>query len=305
LQGEGERFVDFVCERAVKVLERHGLDRDNFLAIKEVRFPHGRADLVIYGLRNGLYVFPLGVKVKKSIKSGMDLFRYITQIRESYEYAFTHIYLAASEVGGREFIKECLEEVGYGFIRIVGGDVEVDVVAQPRRGYRSGRDYCEVASRGLLMMVTRRALINFGFRVEDIYVSSVWAGLNWSLNYCAFLRGNYAVFGVYALGLENIRRLLGFLMCEGALLEELGGAGYRVFLESYPVVRGVEGYVYSFDEPLSVDVVRCVGDVMGGGGGLALAEGWGVGLGVYKRLWGRQFCANISNSSEKCGECAG
>jgi hypothetical protein len=45
-----------------KVIERHGLDEDNFLAIKEVRFPHGRADVVIYGLYGGLHVVRLALR---------------------------------------------------------------------------------------------------------------------------------------------------------------------------------------------------------------------------------------------------
>jgi hypothetical protein len=78
-----ERLADIICKRAAKVVERHGLDEDNFLAIKEVRFPHGRADVVIYGLYGGLYVVPLGIEVKRSIASGTDLFYYIEQIRET------------------------------------------------------------------------------------------------------------------------------------------------------------------------------------------------------------------------------
>lgn len=284
-----KKLVDLVCEGAVKVVERHGLDKENFLAIKEVQFPHGRADLVIYGLCNGLYVFPLGVEVKESIKSGTDLFYHITQIRESYEYAFTHIYLAASEVRKEEIIKKYLEEVGYGLLKITGNDVEVKVEARPKKIYRSEHDYCEVASKGLLMMVTKQVLMNAGFRVEDLKVSSLWTGLKPPLSYCAFLRGNYAVFGVYALKLENVKELLKFLMNEKSLLENLGGIGYRIYLEFYPAVRKVIGYIHLFDEPLSVETVKRINDAISKGVKAALVKGWGVGLGVYKRLWEFEF----------------
>jgi len=298
----GEGFVDIVCGGAVKVLGVHGLGRDDFLVLRGVRFPHGRADVVIYGLCGGLYVLPLGVGVGGFVGGEEDFLRQVGRVREVYEYAFTHIYLAVGGVWGRGVVEGYLEGLGYGFLRVVGGDVEVDVVARPRRGYGSGRDYCEVASRGLLMMVARRALVDFGFRVEDVYVSSVWAGLNWPLNYCAFLRGNYAVFGVYASNLEGVRRLLDFLMGDESLLEGLVDSGYRIFLESSPDVRGVGGYVYSFDEPLSIDVVKGVGGVMGGGGGLALVEGWRVGLGVYKRLWDVNFVPTYPTALKYVGD---
>lgn len=37
--------------------------------------------------------------------------------------------------------------------------------------------------------------------------------------------------------------------------------GYRIFLESYPAVKGVRGYVRPFDESLSIDVVERTIDV--------------------------------------------
>jgi hypothetical protein len=283
-----EGLADIICKRAAKVIERHGLDEDNFLAIKEVQFPHGRADVVIYGLHGGLYVVPLGIEVKRYIASGTDLFHYIEQIRETYEYAFTHIYLAVRDARKIEVARRYLEEVGYGLLRISEDGVEVDVEARPKKVYKSERDYCEVASEGMLRMAAIKALTNAGFGAEDVVVYSWGVGLKWPLNYCAFTRGDYAVFGVYALGLENVERLLKFLVSEKPLVNSLGATGYRVFLESYPVVKGVRGYVRPFDEPLSIDVVERAIDVARRLG-LTTIKRWGVGLGIYKRLWELEF----------------
>jgi hypothetical protein len=285
-RGLGEKdLADIVYERAVKVVERHGLDKANFLPLKEVRFPHGRADVVIYGLYNDLYVLPFGVEVKKSIVSGTDLLYCIDQIRGTYEHAFTHIYLAVHEAGEKGLIENYLEEVGYGLLRISGNDVEVDVEARPRKVYRSERDYCEVSSRGLLMMATIKALIDEGFKMEDMNVSSLWVGLKWPINYCAFLRGNHTAFGVYALNLKNVKRLLEFLVSRKTLLQELENAEYRIWMESYPAVKGVRGYVQHFDEQLSVNVVEKIIDAVNRGVRPTSLKKWGFGLGIYKRLW--------------------
>jgi hypothetical protein len=283
-----EGLADVICKRAAKVVEKHDLDKDSLLAIKEVQFPHGRADVVIYGLHGGLYVVPFGIEVKRSIVSGTDLFHYIEQIRETYEYAFTHIYLAVRDVRRMEVARRYLEEVGYGLLRVTGDDVEVEVEAKPKKVYKSERDYCEVASKGLLRMAAIKALTNAGFRAEDVEVYSWGVGLKWPLNYCAFTRGDYAVFGVYALGMENVERLLKFLASEKPLVNSLGATGYRIFLESYPAVKGVRGYVRPFDEPLSINVVERTIDVAKRLG-LINVKRWGVGLGIYKRLWELEF----------------
>jgi hypothetical protein len=81
------------------------------------------------------------------------------------------------------------------------------------------------------------------------------------LNYCAFTCGDYAVSGAYALSLENVERLLKFLASEEPLVNSLEATGYRIFLESYPAVKGVRGYVRPFDESLSIDVVERTIDV--------------------------------------------
>ncbi len=110
-------------------------------------------------------------------------------------------------------------------------------------------------------------------------------GLNYPINYCAFLLGDYAVFGVYALNYTNIRRLLRFLKNKDDVLHVLIEKGYRIYLESYRVIGGVTGYIYHVDEALSASTVRAIRDLVENKVKLMPAQKWGSGLGIYKRLW--------------------
>lgn len=282
-----KELVNKLCAKTRKVIDKHDLDKDDFLALGQVSFPHGRADAVLYGLYKGLYVVPIGVEVKTKIESGTELFRYVDQMRGIYEYAFAYIYLALQKIhkNVRELVKKYLSDIGYGLIEIGEDDVNVIVPASPKKPYRSRRDYNEVASRGLLYISARRALMDEGFDVKSMNISSLWMGLKSPINYCAFLYGNYAAFGVYALGLENVRKLLRFLMGRKNLVQSLGERGYRVYLESYLAVRGVRGYIHHFDEPVSLDVVKTLDDKIKQRVKPMPVPRWGSGLGIYKRLW--------------------
>lgn len=244
--------------------------------------------MVVYGLYEGLYVVPIGVEVKVAIRSGRELYQYIAQVRETYEPALIYIYLAAYEVRKEELVKDYLSEVGYGLLKVGEDDVEVAARARPKRAYGSEHCYSEVASRGTLVMATVRALTSRGFRREDLNISLTWVGPRLPITYCSFLRHSYAVLGVYALGLESVGRLLDFLMDREPLLRSLEESGYRIFLESYRAVKKVVDYVRPFDEPLSIDVVKELHSIVRRRKGTKpapLKDGWGVGLGVYRRLW--------------------
>ena len=178
-----KELIDILCNNATKIIHKHGLDSDEFLPIRQILFPHGRADAVIYGLYKGLFIMPIAVEVKKKVLSCTELLYFIDQIRKTYEYAFTYIYLAIGKIQNNieELVKRYLLDVGYGLIRICDKDIDIIIEATPKKPYRSRRDYAEVASRGMLYISTRRALLDLGFSLDDIKVTSQWMGLNLSL----------------------------------------------------------------------------------------------------------------------------
>ena len=73
--GEKE-IVDLIDKHKSVILDKHGLSKEDALIVKELKFPHGRADVVIYGLYENLYAVPIGVEVKTTIKSGTELYYY-------------------------------------------------------------------------------------------------------------------------------------------------------------------------------------------------------------------------------------
>jgi len=298
-----------ICRSADVILREHDLIANGLPPFRELPFPHGRADVVVFGLYKHLYVVPIGVEVKRSIKSATELVSYINQVRDTYEYAFTHIYLAAQEIADEDLedlVKKHLSGIGYGLLKVSKSGVSVVVAARPKKVYKSERDYCEVVSKGTLMMATLQALREAGFRSEDLNVTpekcvtSMWAGVRSEISYCGFLFGRYAAFGVYARMHDSIKRVLKFLMRKRSLLDSLAAAGYRIHIEPYyRVARRVAGYVHPFDEPLSADLVQRIHDTLRGAGGLSPFRGWGVGLGVYKRLWDVEFVPTYPTALEK------
>jgi hypothetical protein len=254
---------------------------------------------VIYGLYEDLYVVPVGIEVKTSIKSGTELYYYINQLRETYEHAFPIIYLATNKFkldnneGKKKekksersnIIKGYLGEIGYGLIEVDRDDIKISLPANPKKTPKSEYDYCEVASKGLLYLATAKVLEGKGFKRGHLKVTSVWIGVDANISYCGFTRGSYAVFGVYALGSSSVKQLLEFLLDRESLVKDLGKTGYRVYIESYLAMGGVKGYVRHLDETLSTSTLEIIRKVMEKKDRLSLAKGWGVGLGVYKPLW--------------------
>jgi hypothetical protein len=300
--GEKE-IVDFIDEHKSVILGEHGLSKEDALFLKEFEFPHGKADAVIYGLYEDLYVVPVGIEVKTSIKSGTELYYYINQLRETYEYAFPIIYLATNkfklddnEGKKREkksersnIIKGYLGEIGYGLIEVDRDDIKISLPANPKKTPKSEYDYCEVASKGLLYLATAKVLEGRGFKREHLKVTSVWIGVDANISYSGFTRGSYAVFGVYALGLSSVKQLLEFLLDRESLVKDLGKTGYRVYMESYLAMGGVKGYVRHIDETLSMSTVEAIHKIMKKKDKLSLIKGWGMGLGIYKPLWEALF----------------
>ena len=291
------KIVNYIEIHKRKILEIHELNEEEVLVVRELRFPHGRADAVIYGLFDDLYVVPIGVEVKTRIKSGTELYYYINQIRETYEYAFPIIYIATKKLADdkRKTIHSYLNEIGYGLIEITQEGIEV-LKAEPKKTPKSEYDYCEVVSKGLLYLATARLLEKRGFKREHLRVSSIWIGTNTDISLCGFIRGNYAVFGVYALGLNNVKQLLDFLLSKESLLEKLSKSRYKIYVESYLAVGGVKGYIRHTDELLSVNIVKAIYDTMKQENKLTPIKGWGVGLGVYKPLWEHFFMPTYSTA---------
>jgi hypothetical protein len=241
---------------------------------------------VIYGLYENLYAVPIGVEVKTTIKSGTELYYYIDQLRKTYEYAFPIIYLATNKLeSNKKIICDYLSEIGYGLIEITRDGIEVSIDAKPKKTPKSEYDYCEVASKGLLYLATAKVLEGRGFKREHLKVSSLWIGVDANISYCGFTRGSYNVFGVYALGSDYVRQLLKFLLDKDTLVVKLSEAGYRIYMESYPAMRGVKGYVRHLDESLSTSALKAIYDIVERRNRLTPIKRWGVGLGIYKSLW--------------------
>jgi hypothetical protein len=267
---------------------------------------------VIYGLYEDLYVVPVGIEVKTSTKSGTELYYYINQIRETYEYAFPIIYLATNKlkldnnegekkekVSERsDIIKGYLGEIGYGLIEVDREDISISLPANPKKTPKSEYDYFEVASKGLLYLATAKVLEERGFKREQLKATSVCIGVNANISYCGFTRGSYAVFGVYALGSSSAKQLLEFLLDRESLVNELGKTGYRVYMESYLAMGGVRGYVRHLDETLSTSTLEIIRKVMEKKDRLSLTKGWGIGLGVYKPLWEALFMPSYPTAQQ-------
>ena len=304
--GSGKRLreneiLSYIEKHIDKILEVHGLSKENALFVTELIFPHGRADAVIYGLYEDLYVVPIGIEVKISIKSGTELYYYINQLRETYEYAFPIIYLTTNKLENgerkrkgkeskrRNIIRDYLNEIGYGLIEVDRDGISISLPVNPKKTPKSEYDYCEVASKGLLYLATAKVLKEVlkerGFE-RALKVSSLWIGIDANISYCGFTRGSYAVFGVYAWGSSSVKQLLEFMLNKESLVEDLAKAGYRVYVESYLTAMGrVIGYVRHLDETLSMSTVEAIHKIMKKKNKLSMIKGWGMGLGIYKPLW--------------------
>jgi len=90
-------------------------------------------------------LYQIGMEVKTSIKSGTELYYYINQLREKYEYAFPIIYLATNKLENgerkkkekeskrRNIIRDYLNEIGYGLIEVDRDDINISLPANPKR----------------------------------------------------------------------------------------------------------------------------------------------------------------------------
>jgi hypothetical protein len=282
-----KEILNYIDKHKDKIFEEHGLSKENVLFVKELKFPHGRADAVIYGLYKDLYVIPIGIEVKTTIVSGTELYYHINQLRETYEYAFPIIYLATNKLENDErkkIISGYLGEIGYGLIEADRDDINISLPANPKKIPKSEYDYCEVTSKGLLYLATAKVLEGRGFKREHLRVTSLWIGVDAGISYCGFTRGSYTVFGVYALGSDNVKRLLKFLLSKEPLVEKLK-TEYKIYMESYLAIGGVKGYVRHLDESLSMSTLKTIYNIVEKKDKPVLSEGWGIGLGIYKPLW--------------------
>jgi len=306
-----KEILNYIDKHKDKILKEHGLSKENALFVKELKFPHGRADTVIYGLYKDLYVIPIGIEVKTTIVSGTELYYHINQIRETYEYAFPIIYLATNKFKldnneGKKKEKGCersniikgyLGEIGYGLIEVDRDDINISLPANPKKTPKSEYDYCEVTSKGLLYLATAKVLEGRGFKREHLRVTSLWIGVDAGISYCGFTRGSYTVFGVYALGSNNVKRLSKFLLSKEPLVEKLK-TEYKIYMESYLAIGGVKGYVHHLDESLSMSTLKTIHNIVEKKDKPVLSEGWGIGLGIYKPLWEVFFMPTYPTASQ-------
>ena len=293
------RIIELISANAEEILREHNLDED-FVTVKEFKFPRGRADLVIYGLYKGLCVIPIAieVKVKKKDKSASklsatDLLNIINEkMRGAYDYAFTHIYLATSEI--KRGLEKFLSELGYGLILAKNGKIEVAEVAKPRSP--PGSEYYKVASQGLLYLAVKHALEEEDFQVD--HISSEWIGFKKPINYCGWLTERHAVFGVYATNIQQAKRLLDAVDFAG-----LAERGYRVFIEvRYTRPGAVIGVLRLCDEPISgqlnkssiLELMSTLKDMY---------KPCGVGIGIYKTLWDLDYVPSYPWALVRVKEC--
>jgi hypothetical protein len=295
-----KKILSYIDKHKDKILEEHGLSKENALFVKELKFPHGRADAVIYGLYKDLYVIPIGIEVKTTIVSGTELYYHINQIRETYEYAFPIIYLATNKLENDErkkIISGYLGEIGYGLIEVDRDDINISLPANPKKIPKSEYDYCEVTSKGLLYLATAKVLEGRGFKREHLRVTSLWIGVDAGISYCGFTRGSYTVFGVYALGSNNVKRLSKFLLSKEPLVEKLK-TEYKIYMESYLAIGGVKGYVHHLDESLSMSTLKTIHNIVEKKDKSVLSKGWEIGLGIYKPLWEVFFMPTYPTASQ-------
>jgi len=291
------RITNLISANAKEILREHNLEGD-FIAVKELKFSRGRADLVIYGLCRGFCVIPIAIEVKgKGIVSATDLLNTINEkMRGAYDYAFTHIYLATSEIrpGVENTVRRYLSELGYGLILAKNGKVEVAEVAKPRSPPRN--EYYRIASQGLLYLAVKHALEEEDFQVD--HISSEWIGFKKPINYCGWLTERHAVFGVYATNIQQAKRLLDAVDFAG-----LAERGYRVFIEvRYTRPGAVIGVLRLCDEPISgqlnkssiLELMSTLKDMY---------KPCGVGIGIYKTLWDLDYVPSYPWALARVKEC--
>ena len=272
------KLVGIVEENACEILSRHDL-KGEYLSVRELRFPHGRADVVLYGLCEGISVMPIAVEVRQEIISGVDILGTINEkMRGIYDYAFTHVYIAVPSVRRRkeDLVRMHLSELGYGLLMIEDDKIKVVEEAKPKKP--PGEDYYRVASQGVLYLAVRRALGDIGLKVD--HISSEWIGVEKPINYYGWLFKNYAVFGVYARDLRAAEKLL-----DTVDVARLTDAGYRTHIEvRFVAVGRTIGNLHLCDEPLNERIAKDnVLKMM-----KAFKKAYkpcGVGFSIYKPLW--------------------
>jgi len=278
VRGSHTQIVNFIEENACEVLSRHGLEGE-YLTVRELRFPHGRADVVLYGLCEGLSVMPVAIEVRGEFISGLDVLGTINEkMIGIYDHAFTHVYIAVPGVRERveDLVRTYLSELGYGLLKVEGDRIDVIEEAKPKKP--PGEDYYRVTSQGLLYLAVRRVLEDNGLNVN--HITSEWIGYEKPINYCGWLSKNHAVFGVYARNLEATEKLL-----DAVDTASLADAGYRTHIEvRFVVVGKTIGNLHLCDEPLDRriakdNVLRLMKTLK------TVYKPCGVGFSIYKPLW--------------------
>ena len=291
------RMIELIGANAEEILREHNLG-DDFVVVKELKFSRGRVDLVIYGLCRGLCIIPIAIEVKGAgIVSAADLLNTINEkMRGAYDYAFTHVYLATSEIrhGIENLARRYLSELGYGLIIAKNGGIDVAEVAKPKRP--PGSEYYKVASRGLLYLAVKHALEDLGFRVD--HISSEWIGFRKPINYCGWLTEKHAVFGIYATNIQEAKKLL-----EAVDVAGLAERGYRIFIEVRYIKPGaVIGVLRLYDETINYQLKKT--DILELMKALkAMYRPCGVGIGVYKVLWDLDHVPSYPWALAKVKEC--
>ncbi len=272
------KLVGVVEESAREILSRHGL-KGEYLTVRELRFPHGRADVVLYGLCEGVSVMPIAVEVRREVVSGVDILATINEkMRGIYDYAFTHVYIAVPSIRSRveDLVRMHLSELGYGLLKLEDDGAKIVEEAKPKKP--PGEDYYRVASQGVLYLAVRKALKEIGLEAD--HISSEWIGYEKPINYCGWLSESHAVFGIYARDLDAAEKLL-----NAADLTRLADVGYRTHIEvRFVAVGRTIGNLHLCDEPLNeriakdnmLKMMKALKNVF---------KPCGVGFSIYKPLW--------------------
>ena len=253
------------------------------MCVKELPFKHGRADLVMYGLIEDFSILPIGVEVLTGALSAIDLYQQIEKIRNTYDYAFSHIYIAFPPFKRQKVLdlaRNFLSQISYGLAIVSDNTLKIEVEAKLRQ-LKDTTDYHEIASRGILYIAFKEVIEKEGFKVDNI--SSGWIGFKKPINYCSWIHKDKAAFGIYAKNAEHGIKLIDYTLQNNIDIDNLAERKTRIYLEiRHKAGPRIIGYTQILDEPINIDTLK---EIQRKIKPIEDAYKMKIGLGIYRPLW--------------------
>lgn len=295
-----KKIRDTVQQKATEIIKRHEIKKEP-LCVKELTFRHGRADIVIYGLIEDVSVLPIGVEVLTGADSATDLYQQIEKIRITYDYAFSHIYIAFPPFKRQkvyDLAKILLSQISYGLLTVEDGIVKMEVEAKTRRP-KDNVDHSEIASRGILYIAFKEVIEKEGFKVDNI--SSGWIGFKKPINYCSWIHKDKAAFGIYAQRENNALNLVNYILQNNIDTEKLANNKVNVYLEiKHKAGRPITGYTQILDEPINKEILKEIKRKIKT---LKTAYKAPIGLGIYKPIWDIKHPPSYTYAKKQIEKC--